>query len=116
MPLADRLVHSLAIIRMIDGAVDPDTGHPARTPTVLATPKGFVYPKSAREVAELSQAGAEVGEYSIILPHPTDVTGADYVRFEPDDGRRFEIKGRRPYEFGRDPLIALDAKLVTAST
>jgi hypothetical protein len=112
MALAQRLVQPLAIVTPTAGAEDqdglPTSGAPTVTPVL-----GLVQPKSAREIAALSQAGADIGTYTILLL-PRAVAPGAWVRDEPDAGRRFDITGIRPYEFGRDPHLELDARLVTA--
>jgi hypothetical protein len=71
-----RLMHTLVIERATSGAED-DYGHPARTYATLATVNGLVQPKSYREVALQSQAGAVVSSHTAFL-RPTDLQEADH--------------------------------------
>ena len=111
MSFDDRLVHALVIERATEGAVD-DYNQPARTWAPLATIRGLVTPKSALEVAQFNQAGATVSTYTIYL-RPTDLKASDWIRFEPDDGRRFEIDGVRDAA-GLGHHFECDAHLVVA--
>jgi hypothetical protein len=107
------LVHPLAIVTPTNAApaaVD-DYGQPVPgTPTTTLV-QGMVQPKTAQEVALTSQGGAEIGDFTIFLPSMR-LSGAAYIRDEPDGGRRFEIVGVRSLEFGSVPHLEVDAKLV----
>ena len=101
MSFAGLLRHALVIERpfvTLDGGGDPvldDYGQPVREFEVLADVRGLVQPMSnrgAREVALISQAGAAISDHTIFLS-PTDLTTADRIRHEPDDGRRYEVIG-----------------------
>ena len=110
------LVHSLAIVRTnrSDAVADRDEyGQPTTTTTSVTTTRGLVQPKSAREVALISQAGDVVSDHTIFLP-PVDVIGADYLRFDPDDGRRYEVTGVRDAA-GIGHHLEVDARLITAA-
>ncbi|MFZ0324731.1 MAG: head-tail adaptor protein [Actinomycetes bacterium] len=103
--------HQLVIERATDGALDA-YGQPARTYATLATVRGLVQPKTAQEVALTNQAGAVISTHTIYLL-PTDVTAADRIRFEPDDGRLFQLDGVRDVA-GLGIHLELDARLVGA--
>jgi hypothetical protein len=86
-----RLLHSLAVVRTARDGTPDEWGQPTPgTPTVVATFRGLIQPKSAREIALISQAGAEVSDHTLFC-RPLDIRGGDYVRFDPDDGRRYEV-------------------------
>lgn len=93
MSFADRLIHTLVIERATYGSPD-DYGQPAQTWATLDTVPGLVMPKAAREVALVSQGGAEIGDHTIFMA-PRDITPADRVKLSPDDGRIFELTGVR---------------------
>lgn len=99
MTFSDRLIHSLLIVRhtvVVDGSGNPvldSYGQPTTTDSSTAV-KGLVQPKSAREVALISNAGVTVTDHTIYLL-PTSVTPADVITFDPDDGRRYQITGVR---------------------
>lgn len=105
------LIHSLAIERATSGALD-DYGQPSRSYATLATFRGRIEPKTAREVAAISQAGAVVSEHTL-RTRPRDLRAADRIRFEPTDGRLFEITGIRDVAGGGHHL-AVDLKLIEA--
>jgi head-tail adaptor len=110
MSIERRFVHRLLIQRATSGAED-SYGQPSRTWSTLATVDGLVAVKSAREVALLSQGGAEVSDFTIFVL-PTDVTAADRVRLVPFDGRVFEITGiRDPAPTGHH--LELDARAIS---
>jgi head-tail adaptor len=103
------MIHTLAIERSTPGSED-DYGQPSQTYAVLATVQGLVQPKSYREVALTSQGGAVVSDHTIYL-RPTDLQEADRIRFEPDDGRRFEVYGVRDAA-GLGHHLEVDARMV----
>ena len=104
------LIHTLAVERATPGA-DDEYGQPARTYATLATFRGRIEPKSAREVAQLSGAGAVVSDHTL-RTRPRDLRASDRIRFEPDDGRRFEITGIRL--IGARHHLTIDLTLVEA--
>jgi head-tail adaptor len=107
-----RLGHSLVIERASDGAPD-DYNQPTRTWATLATVAGLVQPKTAREVAQLNQAGPSLATFSIYL-RPTDVQKNDRIRVA-DAGvaATYEIDGVLN-QAGRNHHLKLDAHVVTA--
>ena len=113
MSLAGLLVHPLAIVT--PAVPDPDDvddyGQPEPGTPTTVTVMGMVQPKTAREIAQVNQAGAEYSDHTIyLLPRHIDATA--YIRDEPDAGRRFDIMGIRSFEFGANPHLELDVKLV----
>ena len=113
MPFANRLIHDLAIVTPTQNAEEEldDYGQPVAGEPDVDLVSGLVQPKSAREVALISQAGAEVSTHTVFLTLQ-DLTGASYIRFHPDDGDRYEITGVRRYDFGRSPHLEVDCKRV----
>ena len=93
MSFDDLLIHTLAIERATSGASD-EYGQPSRTYATLATFRGRIEPKSAREVAQLNQAGAVISDHTLYA-RPRDLRESDRIRFDPADGRLFEITGIR---------------------
>jgi head-tail adaptor len=77
------LNHRVTINRAVvtfDGpdVVLDDHGQPVVTDTVIATVAAGIQPKSARELAQLNQAGVASSTHSIYLL-PTDVSTADRI-------------------------------------
>jgi SPP1 family predicted phage head-tail adaptor len=105
------LRHTLVIERATAGTED-ERGMPAQTWTALATVRGSVQPRSAREMAQLSQGGPVASDLTIYLL-PTDVKAADRIRFDPDDGLRFQVDGVRDAA-GAGRHLELDAHVVEA--
>ncbi len=108
------LRHSLAILRSTvtdDPLTNDENNQPTRVEALLATVRGLVQPKSVREVAQLNQAGAVVSDHTIYL-YPTDLREADRIRFDPDDGRRYEVRGVRDAA-GIGHHLEVDAEMVT---
>ncbi len=93
MSFDDLLIHSLAVERATAGAEDA-YGQPARTYATLAVFRGRIEPKSAREIAQVNQAGAVVSDHAL-RTRPRDLRASDRIRFEPADGRLYEITGIR---------------------
>ena len=111
MSFDDLLRHTLAVERATSGAPG-SYGQPSRTFTTLATFCGRLEPKSAREVAALHGAGAVVSDHTL-RTRPRDLRASDRIRFEPDDGRRFEITGIRD-PAGSGHHLTIDLTLVEA--
>jgi head-tail adaptor len=109
MSLTARLRHRLVILRAVPGAEDAH-GAPQLTWTAVATTRGWVQPRRARELAQLSQGGPVTSDHVVFLL-PTDVRAADVLRFDPDDGRRLAIRAVRDAA-GRGHHLELDAQLV----
>jgi len=117
MSFRARLVHSLAIVTPAPTTTPPTTdgyGHAIAGAPLVVTCPGLVQPRSAREVELSSQAGAEVSTHVIYL-EPRSIHTASWIRFDPDDGRRFDVTGVRRYEFGRTPHIEVDVRMVRGS-
>lgn len=115
MPISDRFVHSLAIVTpTTDGTLD-DYGQPVADDPVVTLVAGLVQPKSAREIAQTNQAGAQLADHTIFLAYQT-LPGAAYIRFEPDDGDRYEVSGVRQYNFGRDPHLEVDCRRIVSAS
>lgn len=115
MPIADRLIHRLAIVtptRDVSENTD-EYGQPLPGEPETVLVRGLVQPKSAREVALTSQAGAEVADHVIFLARQ-ELSPAAYIRFDPDDGDRYEITGIRDFHFGTDPHLEVDCRRVVS--
>jgi SPP1 family predicted phage head-tail adaptor len=110
-PSPHLLRHALVIERAIAGAED-ERGMPAQTWATLATVRGLVQPRNAQELAQLSQAGPVVSDHVIYLL-PTDLREADRIRFDPDDGRRYQVDGVRDAA-GMGRHLEADAHMVEA--
>lgn len=116
MSFASRLIHSLLIhstapVLDVDGnPVLDENGQPTTTPVETAA-KGLIQPKDVRELAAISQAGAEVSTHTIYLPPSADVSHADAIGFDPDDGRRYQVTGVRDAA-GIGHHLEVDAKKV----
>ena len=75
--LTEHFIHSLVVSRATAGSVD-DYNTPARTWAPLGAVAGLVQPKTAREIAQLNQAGPVVSTYTILLL-PIDLEEADRI-------------------------------------
>lgn len=117
-------VHALSIERAYgsDG-IDVDTdadlddyGQPTRTFAELAAVPGLIQPKTAREIALASQAGAAIGNHTIFLDR-RDLTTADRIRDVTDDdaGPLYQVLGVRDFNFGGLPHLEVDAVRITSS-
>lgn len=106
MSFSRRLIHALVIERKRSADPDLEDEYGQAVPmTALEYPiKGLPQPKAIGEVVQASQAGAEVGDWTVFI-EPTDLAGADAIihrketcpvawpRDLPD--MRFEITGIR---------------------
>jgi hypothetical protein len=119
MSFVDRLIHSIAIERpyqtlVDDAAAFDDYNQPIRE-YVSATEevKGLIQPKGVREVPLVSEGGAQVGLHTAFFTIDTDLTNADRLHLI-ETGEVYEIKGLRPFRFGRTPHYEVDCDLVTS--
>lgn len=110
MSFDSQLLHTLVIERATDGPVD-DYNQPSRVWATLSEVAALIQPKTARELAQLNQAGAVVSTFSIYL-RPTEIQPSDRVRSS-DDGvaGSYEIDGVLN-QAGRDHHLKLDAHMV----
>lgn len=115
MPLSDRLVHSLAIVTPTDSGTVDDRNQPVAGEPRVELVRGFLWPMNAREVSQASDAGAELANHAIVFAL-RDVSPAAYIRFQPDDGVRYQVQGVAPHNFGRDPLVLVWAQRLVPST
>lgn len=118
MPIGDRFIHSLVIERpfhLTTNGVEQldDYGQPIREWRELESVKGLIQPKGAREVALISQAGIALSDHTVYL-FPTDLTNADRIRFDPDDGDRYEVTGKRDAA-GIGHHLEVDVHLIKAA-
>lgn len=88
MSFDNRLLHTVAIERSTDGAVD-DYNQPTQAFATIATVKALVQPKSARELAQVNEAGPVRGEYRVFM-RPTDITEGDHL-IKQDTAEIYEI-------------------------
>jgi hypothetical protein len=113
MSFLARLIHDLAIVTPTDdvGEDVDEYGQPVPgVATTVLTP-GLIQPKTAREVAQISQGGPALSDHTIFL-QPQAVSTLAYIRYEPDDGDRYQVVGVRYFNFGRTPHLEVDAKRI----
>lgn len=120
MPIGDRLTHIVHLVRDVDAGSDDEYGQPVTVEEVGEDFRAAIQPKTAREIALISQAGAAIGDWTIFLL-PRVVTPADKVIHEssacpvregadlPD--ATFELTGVRNAA-GLGHHLELDARLV----
>lgn len=114
MTIAAQLRQSLAIITpTAAGALDA-YGQPLLGEPLVRLVRGLIFPKTTRELALASQAGAEVSTHTVFVLPPS-VVGAAYVRLEPDDGDRFWVTGVRDYPFGPNAHVELDVRRIASA-
>ena len=113
MAFADRLVHSLAIITPTDAGSLDDYGQPVAGDPITEYVAGLIQPKAAREIALTTQAGGMIADHVVFL-EPIPLTNAAFIRYEPDDGTRFEITGIRPFNFGQQPHLEVDTRRIAS--
>jgi len=99
--------HEVDIERAAEGSRD-DYGVPAQTWSTLATVPAWVQPKSARELAQLSQGGPVTVTHTIFLD-PTDLSESDRIAYA---GKVYEIEGIRDAA-GYGHHLEVDAHTVT---
>ena len=116
MSFRARLIHDLAIVTPTVGVEDDvdEYGQPVEGEPDVDFVSGLIQPKSTREVALISQAGAALSDHTIFLALTATVETRSYVRFEPDTGERFEVTGIRTFDFGRSPHLEVDARRIVS--
>ena len=123
MSFASLLTHRLAVVQPV-AAGDPlqasglgEYGQPLPAAPVSRAVLGLVQPRTAREVDNTLQSGVETSDHVIfLLPQKLAAVGwiadADASGNPIPGGRRFDIVGVRSYEFGSQPHLEVDVKLV----
>lgn len=106
MPLTDRMTHRLAIVTPTVIADYDDYNQPIPGPPRVELVNGFLYPMSANERAQVNQAGAVVASHNVIFPM-REIPEAGWIRFEPDDGDRYDITGTDEHNYGSTPLVVV---------
>lgn len=109
MSFDSRLVHSLVIEREAAGTVD-EYNQPTQTWSTLSEVPGLLQPKTAREVAQLNQAGAVVSTHTIYM-RPTEVQPADRIRVVVGPPGTYQIDGVRDAA-GLGHHLEIDARMV----
>ena len=88
MAISSRYRHTLVVKRLTAGATTDAYGQPVTSESTVTSVPGLVQPRSAREVAAASQAGASIGNHVAYLdPLPGLLTG-DWLEV---DGLRYDI-------------------------
>lgn len=107
-------VHTLRIERASSSAED-DYGQPVTAYATLADVPGLIQPRTQREVALASQAGAAVGDHVIFLAR-RDLTAADRIRdiTDSETGPLYQVVGIRDFHFGALAHLEVDARRVTS--
>lgn len=117
MSFKKRLIHRVAIVtpsRNTPEAVD-DYGQPLEGDPSVDVVDGLIQPTRVREVPSISQAGVAVADHVVWLEITSNPVGASYIRFEPDDGDRYEVQGApRTYRMGQTPHHEVDARRVVS--
>lgn len=88
--IADRYVHRLTIRRPVPTGEEDAYGQPLTAPELVAVVPGLVQPRSSRELALASQAGALIGTHVGYLAPLAGLTADAWVEL---DGRRFDVVG-----------------------
>jgi hypothetical protein len=108
------MVHDIAIVTPTSSGIPDDYGHAIPGEPSVEVTVGNIQPRKAREIALSTNAGAELADYRIYTPFREVPASGAWIRDEPDRGRRFDIVGAYPREYGRSPHLAFDCRLVTS--
>lgn len=104
------LRHRIAIERSVETGTD-DYNQPVLAWDAIATDvPALVQPMDLREREQVNQAGAVVSDHKVFL-FAQDIRSSDRVRFDPDDGRRFEVT-EVPDAMGDEAHLVVRAKFV----
>lgn len=88
MPIQSRYLHTLVVKRNAATGAFDDYGQPVTAETTVATVKGLIQPRRAREVALASQAGVVLGEHAGYMDPLPGLTTADWLDVS---GVRYDI-------------------------
>lgn len=112
------LRHQLAIVTPATADIDTldDAGFPVATAPDVRLVPGLVQPRDAHETNDPLGAGTEVSDFLIFLEIMPLSIGA-YITDADDDGpisggRRFQVNGIQPFNYGRDPHLEVLATMI----
>jgi len=88
MGIESRYLHTLVVKRLAATGTLDEYGQPVTAETTFATVKGLIQPRSAREVALVSQGGAVIGSHVGYTALLAGLTTADWIEH---GGVRFDI-------------------------
>ena len=88
MSIQSRYLHTLVVKRNAATGATDEYGQPVVAETTVATVKGLIQPRRAREVALASQAGVVLGTHVAYLRPLAWLTTADWIE---RDGIRYDI-------------------------
>jgi hypothetical protein len=74
---ADRLIHTLSVVRQSDTGDVDDYNQPVTEPTTRSV-SGLPQPKRIREVTRIHESGAVIGSWTIFMS-PTDLVEGDTI-------------------------------------
>lgn len=113
MSYTTRLIHDLTLVnpRRDSGLGLDDYGHAEVGLPEETAVRGLVQPKDAREIALMSQAGAEISDHTVFLS-PMDIPTGAWIRDA--DGNRLDIRGVRRFAYGHSPHLEVDAQMITS--
>ena len=115
MSFASRLIHSLAIVEPTTTGVLDDYGQPVASDPVVTLVAGLLQPiYRGREVPLTTQGGAELSSHRVYLL-PQALSADAYIRFEPDDGDRYQVVDIKSFEFGHSPHLEVECKLIRST-
>lgn len=115
-----RLTHTVTILRATGSGVFDDYGHETSTPSESAALKAAIQPRTEREQALLSQAGAAVSDH-VIYMYPADLSTADAIYHDAAEcpvendlpTSRYEVIGV-PNAAGLGHHLEVEARLVAS--
>jgi hypothetical protein len=120
MSVVDKLIHSIEVWHPTFDEDDRDErGQPAVSygDEPVASVRGLVDPKTAREVQLLSEAGPVVADHTIHLMLPLELSERDRLdRVIGETRISYEVVGIRRFDFGSFPHLEVDAKRYTAES
>ena len=88
MAIESRYIHTLVVKRAVSTDVLTAYGQPVVVETTVATVRGLIQPRRAREVALASQEGADIGDLCGYMDPLPGLTTRDWIE---RDGLRYDI-------------------------
>lgn len=110
------LVHDLALVTPTSDGTYDDYGQPVAGDPIVVLLAGLVQPIGGRERPQVNQAGPEMWDHRIFLGLRADPAPGAYLRFEPDDGVRYEVVGTDRFDFGNLPHLEVRCRRIASQS
>jgi hypothetical protein len=105
------LIHNVVVISRTGAGTFNDYNQEDMTESESDPIAARISPLSGEELVQFNEAGVNVTDHKMRV-NPTTIAGSDVVRFDPDDGRRYEVVRVRDAA-GMGHHLVVDLRMVT---